>query len=591
MAVAERPVTDGVHDRWKQLYADYYQMALSLARDRVRNEADAEDAAQKTFIGVYEILAAGKPVDNWAAMITTIVERAAGKERFAGERSQALRPTHPVDQVGAQDAAERRDAFRASFRSLSEAEQQAVYHTLVEGLTAAEVGERLGTSAESARHLLSRGRARLVLDMVTTNLPGEAAADDRPVSDICRYLANRMSSDERKQFAEHLKTCARCRMTVERVREFRGFVLILLPAGLVGLYGDHLYAQIQAQEAAAKTVPLRSLDRRVVAAGLIAALLIGGGAVVILTHKPTPAAPVLAASGCPTGKVGGFAYLDNGNVMYRSSPSAGPQQMSSSGRADELMWTPDGGTLIYKDARVSRLVAGTLYAVHPGSAPFWSFGSAIDSFAVSPDGKLVASLIEHDAPDGNWAGWTLDIRAIGSPPGAAGVDREIAAPVPDQWQDSPNGEPFAEGVYSVSGFYSGVFWFSHAIYVADGEQVAVFDEAGSQTSGWAAPSPTFKSSVAGLAEPQKSVIHFDAQTGAVNATCGATTKPVAAPPALSGAGSNTFMLVDDPKNPRAGLAVRASLGPGSGDIYLVTADGSATAITTDHRSYLPVWQP
>src|SRR5579859_1238014 len=543
MAVAERPVAESIHERWNQLYTDYYQLALGLARQRVRNQADAEDAAQKTFMGVYEILANGKPVENWEAMIATFAKRAAGKERLVSERADALEPDIEVDQAADRDAAERRRAFEAGFRGLSEGEQRAVYYTLVEGLSATEVGERLGTSSESARHVLSRGRAALVLDMVSRNVAGQASPNDRPLGDVCRYLSNRMSSDERRQFGEHLKTCARCRMTVERVREFRGFVLLLLPAGLVGLYGDHLYAQIQAQQVASKTRRQPNLDMRLVAAGLVLVLIIGG--VVVVTHKPSSRTPALAASGCPTGQVGGFAYLDGGNVMYRSSPRSAPQQISSSGLADAMAWTPDGRTLIYKDARARGPVAGTLYAVHPGSTPFWSFGTAIDGFAVSPDGKLIASLIEHDGAGGNWTGWTLDIGAIGAQPGAARVESSVSAPVPDQWQDVSTGEPFAESLYIPgSGYYWGVFWFAGAIYIADGGLVATYDAAGNQTSSWSPPSQALESLIAGVAQPTKSALHFVNHGDAVTATCGSTTKPVVAPPAFANDSSNTLTLAD-----------------------------------------------
>ena len=592
MAVAERAVAESVRDRWNQLYTDYYQLALGLARQRVRNQADAEDAVQKTFIGVYEILATGKSVDNWEAMIATIAKRAAGKERLANERAQALEPDIEVDQAADRDAAERRRAFEAGFHGLSEGEQRAVYYTLVEGLSATEVGERLGTSAESARHLLSRGRAALVLDMVSRNVAGEASPNDRPLGDICRYLANRMSSDERRQFGEHLKACARCRMTVERVREFRGFVLLLLPAGLVGLYGDHLYAQIQAQQVASKTRRQPNFDMRLVAAGLVLILLIGG--TVIVSHKPSPPrpTPALAASACPTGQVGGFAYLDGGNVMYRSSPHSAPQQISSSGRADALAWTPDGRTLIYKDARVRGPVAGTLYAVHPGSAPFWSFGTAIDSFAISPDGKQIATLIEHDAPGGNWTGWTLDIGPIGGQPGGARADTPVSAPEPDQWQDVSTGEPFAESLYiPESGYYWGVFWFAGAIYIAEDGVVATFDATGNQTLGWSPPTKAVESLIDGVAQPKKSDLHFANHGDPVMVTCGSVTKALVVPPLFSQNDSSTGTLADDPSNPRAALAEIDTQGGGAGDIYLLTADGNATAITTDHTSYLPVWQP
>ncbi len=99
-------------------------------------------------------------------------------------------------------------------------------------MTTAEVGERLGTGTDSAKHLLSRGRADLALQIVARNdATAQAVTCDRSLKVVCRYLANRMTAQERAEFKMHLKGCSRCRLTVEWVREFRGFVL-LLPAGL-----------------------------------------------------------------------------------------------------------------------------------------------------------------------------------------------------------------------------------------------------------------------------------------------------------------------------------------------------------------------
>src|SRR6185437_4247920 len=99
MAVAERSAAGTIHERWNQLYTDHYRLAFRVAREHVRNEADAEDAVQKTFIGVYELLDRGTNVDNWEAMITTIAKRAATKERSRSERTDTLEPHLTVDQV------------------------------------------------------------------------------------------------------------------------------------------------------------------------------------------------------------------------------------------------------------------------------------------------------------------------------------------------------------------------------------------------------------------------------------------------------------------------------------------------------------
>jgi len=590
MAVAERLGTNALHQQWNQLYADYYQLALATARQRVRDQADAEDSAQKTFLDAYQILARGENVTNWEAMIVTIAKRAAGKERSRGERQAELESSRPVEDRQAQESAERKQEFRDAFLALSEAEQKAVYYSLVEGLTAAEVGERLGTGIDSAEHLLSRGRAELALEIVARNDATTAAATcDRPLKVVYRYLANRMTPQERTEFQKHLKACPRCRLTVERVRDFRGFVLLLLPAGVALARRDELFARLQAQPVANRISIGGGINRRLLGGALLLLLVIGA---VVVTHKPTPAAPAIVVAACPTGQLGGFAYLDNGNVVYRSSPQARAQVIDASGAADALLWSPDGTTLLYKDRSNSSSVAGSLHAAHPSGGPTWSFGSDIQSFAISPDGSSIAALAEHTDPSGNWDGWILYIGPLGGEL-AAHTESALVVPSGPGWRDSPAGEPLIESNYvPIPGYYWGVFWFGSTIYIGQGGVFAGFDASGNRTSsGWEPLSAPLKTMIAGIGQPPGSAVHFTQRAVNLTASCGGSTKPIVTGSNFTQDNSNTLMLNDDPRNPRAGLAVESSDGATGGDIYLVTADGQAVALTSDHASYLPVWQP
>jgi RNA polymerase sigma factor (sigma-70 family) len=590
MAVAERLGTDALHQKWNQLYADYYSLVLKTARQQVRTQADAEDAAQKTFMDAYEILARGQDIADWEAMIVTIAKRTAGKERSRAERDTELGTAHPVEDRQAQDSAERKQEFQQAFLALSEGEQRAVYYTLVEGLTAAQVGERLGTGADSAAHLLSRGRADLALEIVARNdATAQAITCDRPLKVVCRYLANRMTSAERAEFKSHLKGCPRCRLTVERVREFRGFVLLLLPAGLALAPRDELFARIQAQPVAARISDGRRINRALVGGSLLLLLLIG---TFVITHRPTPAAPAIVVAACPTGRLGGFAYLDDGKVMYRSSPQAPAQLLDGSGGADALLWTPDGATLIYKDAANLGSVAGSIHAVHPGGTPFWSFGGDIESFAISPDGASIAALAQRYDSTGTWDGWTLYIVPLGGKL-IAHTESALVIPGGPGWRDSPSGEPYADANFAPNpANYWGVFWLGSAIYIAQSGEFASFDDSGNQTSsGWSALSPSLQAMIATIGQPPGSAVHFEQRGVDITATCGSATQAIVAGPDFTQDSSNTLMLEDDPANARAGLAVESYSGATGGDVYLVTADGQAIALTSDHTSYAPRWQP
>jgi hypothetical protein len=161
------------------------------------------------------------------------------------------------------------------------------------------------------------------------------------------------------------------------------------------------------------------------------------------------------------------------------------------------------------------------------------------------------------------------------------------------WTESIGGEPYEESNYVPNpGFYWGVFWFNSTIYLADGGEYATFDIAGNETSGgYAAQSGAFKALVASIGQPSGAAVHFSRRGVNLSSTCAGSTQPIVAPPDFTQYSSNTLMLCDDPTNPRAGLAVESYNGASGGDIYLVTADRKAVALTSDHHSYLALWRP
>jgi RNA polymerase sigma-70 factor, ECF subfamily len=149
------------------MYERYYRMVRALCQLLLRNPADAEDAAQQTFLSAYGSLIDGTAPRNPAAWLATIARRECWA-RTAQRRRQPLELDETTDrgwQAGsALDEAVRKADFTALWKAINELpRQQRAAFLLREfsGLSYAEVAEALGASESAIESLLVRARRQL----------------------------------------------------------------------------------------------------------------------------------------------------------------------------------------------------------------------------------------------------------------------------------------------------------------------------------------------------------------------------------------------------------------------------------------------
>ena len=122
--------------------------------------ADAEDCLQETYMAALRTYPSLRHGDNLRAWLYTIAQRKATDV----VRRRARRPTRDLDGVdpAAPIAAEMADdALWRTVSTLPPKQRVAVVHRYVLDLAYAEIGERMGTSAEAARQNVSAGLRRL----------------------------------------------------------------------------------------------------------------------------------------------------------------------------------------------------------------------------------------------------------------------------------------------------------------------------------------------------------------------------------------------------------------------------------------------
>lgn len=636
MAVAPRTHAE-VRSELERLYLNHAQSVVHAVAVETSSIDVAWDALQETFVAMYGRLAAGLELNQPEAYLIK-----AAKQKARRSRARSAKETPLADEASAID----QDVPRAAMvgasliwdacRELKPTYRTAVLMHDVEDLSDQEIGERLGTSRFSAAKLVQRGRSEMLARLVELvgrrrGCPADCAGR---AATIWHLISGDLDFEARERLQLHMLGCEYCRQTEDELRQARtiGVLPLLIPLMEVLRRMNSVLTAIRSKPVASRLGWRLGMRAGTVALAVVVLLIIGAvqipirltppGSTSPLTasladhssptpiqpspaqpspslapqtiQKPSPPAaapPPPPVDPCPTGGTGALAYISNGNVVYRNSPSSESAMLDGSGRADDLRWTPNGATLVYKEVAASGSVAGQLRALHPGGGPFWSFGTDILSYDISTDAGSIVALAQHFDTSGNWDNWILYVGPLGGSL-TPHVVPALVYPGGPGWNESVGGEPLEEANYvPAPGNYWGVIWYGSTIYVAEAGNYATFDASGNQTAGYAAQSGGYKALMASIGQPGGSAVHFSQRGVNLTSTCAGSTRAVVAPPNFTQYSSNTLMLYDDPINPRAGLAIESYNGATGGDVYLVTADRQATALTQDHHSFLALWRP
>jgi RNA polymerase sigma factor (sigma-70 family) len=231
--------TAGVDRAFERLYrhhaADVYRYALAV----LRNQADAEDVTQTTFMNAYRALERGdtpQAARNWLIAIAHNVCR----QRF---RTAARR----VQEVGLDDDVA--DHFvrqedddtpttadiRRALGHLAFNQRAALVMRELEGRSYAEIADLLGSSVTAVETLIFRARRALREQLDASLTCGQAEQL------LSRQLDGELAKSDRGQLRAHLRACDGCRRLARSQRAqrsaFRALGAIPLPSSLASLLG------------------------------------------------------------------------------------------------------------------------------------------------------------------------------------------------------------------------------------------------------------------------------------------------------------------------------------------------------------------
>src|SRR4051794_17021071 len=211
---------------------DVYRYALVV----LRNQADAEDVTQTTFLNAYRAMEQGerpRAPQNWLIAIAHNVCR----QRF---RQARRRPTEVVyeeelaetlveeEVIGAED-------IRRALGHLAFNQRSALVMRELEGRSYQEIAEILGVSLSAVETLIFRAR-RALREQLEEGISCQEAEFA-----ISRQLDGRLPRKEKGVLRAHLRECEECAAFARSQRAQRGALKALaaipLPSSLAGLFG------------------------------------------------------------------------------------------------------------------------------------------------------------------------------------------------------------------------------------------------------------------------------------------------------------------------------------------------------------------
>jgi RNA polymerase sigma factor (sigma-70 family) len=258
---------------------DVYRYALAV----MRNQADAEDITQTTFLNAYRAFKRGErpeKAQNWLIAIAHNVCR----QRF---RQSARRPLEVsfeadvADRNVADDDVPTGEDIRRALGHLAFNQRAALVMRELEGRSYAEIGEILELSPSAVETLIFRARRALREQLETTLTCGEAELA------ISRQLDGRLGRKEKGALRAHLRQCPECATFARRQRAqrtaLRSLGALPLPASLSSFFGgggSAVGTALAVKAAAAVTI----------------GAVVGGTAYEGVRHAPWPSSKPAAAA-------------------------------------------------------------------------------------------------------------------------------------------------------------------------------------------------------------------------------------------------------------------------------------------------------
>ena len=154
---------------WSDLVQRHGPMVWKTAHRLLRNEADAADCFQNTFVSALE-LSRTEAIRHWPALLSRLataraLERLRQRRRESGRLTTlpegSIADARAAEPEQAAEASELADDLRKALVDLDERQAQVFCLACLEGLSYEQIAEQLGLTVNHVGVLLNRARASL----------------------------------------------------------------------------------------------------------------------------------------------------------------------------------------------------------------------------------------------------------------------------------------------------------------------------------------------------------------------------------------------------------------------------------------------
>lgn len=385
-----------------QLYARHVLAARRLARTLANSNADADDLVAEVFAKMLDKLKSGGGPD--AAFRTYLLTSVRNTFYDRLRRNQKITVTDDVAKHDpgipfvdtAVEGLERSLAARA-FAKLPERWQVVLWHTEVEGESAAEVAPLLGLTPNGVSALAYRARERLRQAYLQEHLTDTASADcGWTIERLGAHVRGGLSNRETNKVKAHLSDCHRCRALYAELGEVNsGLRGVLAPIVLGGSAAAYLTA---GSKGGLSLIGLWEVARQAFG-GRAAQVAMAGGGVAAATAVTLALMPHSTPGGSPVDAITRPETVatepstgSTDSPSPSATPAAGPAEPNASGSTSASPSTPGSpGT----DPTGGTGVPGQ----QPGASPTPETQSTLAGPPVDKPGRsAVSATLDPDGP-------------------------------------------------------------------------------------------------------------------------------------------------------------------------------------------------
>ncbi len=227
-------VRSGEVDAFGSLYERHVTAAYNLARQLARSRAESDDLVSEAFARVLKTLRGGRGPDLAfrAYLLTALRHVAYDRTR----RDCKIKLADDVTAVSGLRIERISEPFRdtalvaldcslaaKAFAVLPERWQTVLWHTEIQGLSAAETAPILGLTANGVSALAYRARDALREAYLFVHLAATATPACRAThGDLAAWTRHKLTKRRKAHVEEHLDTCPDCRSQAAQIAEANG---------------------------------------------------------------------------------------------------------------------------------------------------------------------------------------------------------------------------------------------------------------------------------------------------------------------------------------------------------------------------------